>query len=158
MDPRRLRLHARPTTVRGHERPCGRCGEWKDLEEFPIYNGKPSGRSAYCKPCKKAYNAEYKRGLRDMGKLPVMSYDERERLMEELMSAPPPPNCLTGEECRRRRERLKVPLAKLAVWGAVKDEHLYAFERGCYEFGDLTRARLDKALATAEETQFGGRP
>jgi hypothetical protein len=38
---------------------CSKCGESKPLAEFAINKARADGRTTYCKPCKKVYNATY---------------------------------------------------------------------------------------------------
>lgn len=40
---------------------CPKCGEAKEIDEFPIDRGRPSGRHPYCKPCKASFMKEAQR-------------------------------------------------------------------------------------------------
>jgi len=44
---------------------CGRCGEEKELSEFPVHRRKKDGHNSWCFSCKKAYDKEYHREHRE---------------------------------------------------------------------------------------------
>jgi hypothetical protein len=42
------------------EKRCGKCGDIKALDEFPIQRASPSGRSSWCRACHALANREYR--------------------------------------------------------------------------------------------------
>lgn len=44
---------------------CARCGETKQVEEFPERKGRKDGRHPYCRPCEQQYHREYRKKNRE---------------------------------------------------------------------------------------------
>lgn len=79
------------------EQTCARCGDVKQLDQFPRQAKRPSGRGAYCRDCKRGYAREWYEANREAQLERVARnnerYLERNRAFVDRLKARPCTDC-----------------------------------------------------------------